>query len=314
MNRRRNSPRRRRGKAARRSVTTPRRSRSVRQPARPPVNYNVEPTESGWQVRIGDITVAAMEIMRNGDGTKATISVANSNGLVHRDRIAITSAKSRRAFVRDLLTRSIELDERALLALDEVIRRGASQQNPDSDGSDLGAANTSEESDDLPVIPIDNRRLTHKTRDAVEALAAANARADVPTVYVQGAILVRRRIDDGVLRIEVLGVDGVRHELDRHMLFVRRTERGPKVVDPPLPVARDILAARTHPFPPLRAVAQSPFFTRDSQLILTPGYHANAGVLLTLPGELVIPAVPPEPSADDVAAAKTLLFDELLVD
>ena len=114
-------------------------SRSVRQ-ASAPINYNVLPTEGGWRIEAGDITTAATGIVLKGDATRATISVSRAGALAHRDRVTLTSAKSRATFVRDVLKKSIRLDERALLAIDEAIRNaGESRRSDDCDGRDASA-------------------------------------------------------------------------------------------------------------------------------------------------------------------------------
>src|SRR5262249_30531397 len=75
-----------------------------------------------------------------------------------------------------------------------------------------------------------------------------------------------------------------------------------------------ILTRPNYTFPRLRAVVEAPFFTRHGQLIVMPGYHRDPGVMLHLPPGLVIPAVPDEPSANDVDRAKNLILNEVFKD
>jgi hypothetical protein len=55
-------------------------------------------------------------------------------------------------------------------------------------------------------------------------------------------------------------------------------------------------------------------FAPDGSLVSSPGYHAGARLWYEPPRELHIPSVPLRPSAEQVAAARTLLLDELLGD
>jgi hypothetical protein len=114
-------------------------SRSARR-ASAPISYNVLPTEGGWRIESGDMTMAATGIVLKGDATRATVSVSRAGALAHRDRVTLTSAKSRAAFVRDVVRKSIALNERALLAIDEAIRNcNESGRGDNCDGRDDSA-------------------------------------------------------------------------------------------------------------------------------------------------------------------------------
>jgi hypothetical protein len=184
----------------------------------------------------------------------------------------------------------------------------------------LGAATPPAPSDeddhapaDLPVISVTDRRLTAKTRDALRALDRANLPA--PRVFQQGGILVRlRRDEDGAPRVDALTTDSMRGELDRVALWMRDGKMLPVPTDPPTGVVRDVLSQPAYTLPPLRAIAETPFFSAEARLIVEPGYHADTGMFLHGAPGLVIPTVPSEPSAEDVHRAKALLLDELLVD
>ena len=167
-----------------------------------------------------------------------------------------------------------------------------------------------ETEDDLPLICVADRRLTAKTRDALRALARANART--PRVFQQGGIIVRLRHDEnGAPRVDPLTTDSMRGELDRVAFWVNGRSTP---IDPPTSVVRDVLSQPSYALPPLRAIAETPFFTDGGQLVAEPGYHADAGIFLHGAPGLVVPTVPSEPSAEDVRRAKALLLDELLAD
>jgi hypothetical protein len=167
----------------------------------------------------------------------------------------------------------------------------------------------------LPVINISSLRLSEKSTKAYDALVVTNQTA--ARIYQQGAstgapAIVRLRLDGDAPSVEALTPDALRGELDRTALWQKGDP--PRPVDPPMAVVRDILSLPQYlSLPQLRAVAEAPFFAADGRLIVTPGYHPDAGVYLRMPHGLVVPPVPPEPSAKNVKEAIRLIHEELLV-
>ncbi len=169
--------------------------------------------------------------------------------------------------------------------------------------------NTATAPPDIPTVQLGDRRLCEKTADALKALRRMNESA--PRLFQQGGVLVRLRFDDDAPRVELLAIDALRGELDRSALWMKSNG---SFVDPPTMVVRNLLSLPGFDFPRLRAVAESPFFTQDGRLVVTPGYHAEAGVFLHLPEGLAVPPVPAVPSSQDLEKAKQLILSELLVD
>lgn len=163
--------------------------------------------------------------------------------------------------------------------------------------------------DAIPQIRLGNRRLSDKSRDALRALTLTNART--PHLFQQGGALVRLHYDDTIPRVEALNADALRGELDRAAFWMTKNDT---LIDPPMAVVRDVLSLPNYDFPRLRAVVEVPFFTEEGRLVVTPGYHADAGIFLHLPPGLVIPEVPEEPSPKDLQRAKTLIVNEMFVD
>jgi hypothetical protein len=148
--------------------------------------------------------------------------------------------------------------------------------------------------DDLPTIEVGGRRLSEKTADALEALLSANDRA--PRLFQHGGALVRLRSDDnGGIRMEPLTQDALRGELDRVARWTRTTQHGSSIIDPPLPVVKNVLSLPEYDLPLLRGIATAPFFTRAGQLVVDPGYHVAAGLYLDERSEFNISAVPAAP-------------------
>src|SRR5207249_12259167 len=65
--------------------------------------------------------------------------------------------------------------------------------------------------------------------------------------------------------------------------------------------------------PPLRGIVESPTFTKDGVISVTPGYQPVSRVWFHA-GSVIVPEVPEAPSDADIATAKALLLDELLAD
>lgn len=87
-----------------------------------------------------------------------------------------------------------------------------------------------------------------------------------------------------------------------------------KAIHPPLDVVRQVLAMESHPLPVLTRMVEAPVFGRDGSLQTAAGYHRVSQTFYAPPAGLDVPAVPLEPSADDVARARALLLEDLLGD
>ena len=103
--------------------------------------------------------------------------------------------------------------------------------------------------------------------------------------------------------------DALRGELDRVARWVMTTDRGQRIIDPPLSVVRNVLSLPGYDLPMLRGIATAPFFTRSGQLVVDPGYHAEAGLYLDLRAGFSIPEVPVTPAREDVSCAMALVCE-----
>ena len=66
--------------------------------------------------------------------------------------------------------------------------------------------------------------------------------------------------------------------------------------------------------PMLEGVISTPVFGHKGELIMNEGYHQDDRVWLTPDPNLELGTIPDEPAQEEIAAARGLLFDELLVD
>ena len=83
---------------------------------------------------------------------------------------------------------------------------------------------------------------------------------------------------------------------------------------PPRDAARDMLAYPDLHLPILEGVISTPVFGRHGDLIMSDGYHPDDRLWLTPDANLQLGTIPDEPTAEDIAAARALFIDELLVD
>lgn len=109
----------------------------------------------------------------------------------------------------------------------------------------------------------------------------------------------------------VMSADRMSHRLARVAEWV--TEGG-KPAYPAGRVIADMLADHDAPVPFLNRIITAPGFTADGRLLDAPGYDAASGILYAPPAGLGIPPVPDKPDDGDVARARGLLLEEMLVD
>jgi hypothetical protein len=162
-----------------------------------------------------------------------------------------------------------------------------------------------------PVIQINGHQLQDIYADAWRALFAQN---DPPRLFVSAGQLARLVNGEGGPGIQFLDQSSAYGILVRAADWVQRS--GDKIRDskPPKEVASDILSNPHPDLPPLDAVLATPVFDAKWRLISIPGYHPEARVWLHLSEDAAAYDVPARPTDDDLAAARSLLLDDLLVD
>jgi hypothetical protein len=83
---------------------------------------------------------------------------------------------------------------------------------------------------------------------------------------------------------------------------------------PPLDLIKSMVALPDLALPKLRGIVEAPVFLADGTMLSTPGYHAAARLYYQPVDGFILPTVPATPGAAEVAAARTLILDELLGD
>ena len=164
-----------------------------------------------------------------------------------------------------------------------------------------------------PVVVTNQRQLDDIILDTVGVIDAANSRP-VPTVYSLNGKPAHLTLGDGKPEIELLDETGMYGLLARLADWVRRSEDEDAAVFPPHEVARDLVRIPPRSLPPITQVVTAPVFDTDGRLVDQPGYDRPSGVWYHRPEGLEIPPVPANPLPSDIAQARAILVDDLLVD
>ena len=139
---------------------------------------------------------------------------------------------------------------------------------------------------------------------------------DPPRLFQDGGDLVRMLAKaDGPIATQPLTVDRLRHEIARAADWYQTNGGGAEIpAKPPKDVAADMLADPAPPLPRLEHVVSSPIFLPTGELLVQPGYHEQEAVYYKPSPGLVVPAIPEQPSPQQVEAARNLIVDEFLGD
>ena len=171
----------------------------------------------------------------------------------------------------------------------------------------------------LRGIQVNNRQLRDVIADAWTAIHAINEPAgqdicDKPFIFQKGGALVRIAGTGAQGRIEALGDTAMYGVLARSANWLRVTEEAVLAAPPSRDTARDMLVNPDPALPPLESVVRTPTFGKNATLITAAGYHRADALWMFSDDSLEIPEVPGRPSREQLAQARSLLVDELLVD
>ncbi len=165
----------------------------------------------------------------------------------------------------------------------------------------------------LPVARADEGNLNFATMRAWSLLLAANR---PPWLYRLGTLPSWVVPDDDGLPSAVT----VREERLRHMLakiadWRRLTAKGELApTHPPVALVKSMVATPDPALPVLAGIVTAPVFGQGGVLLTEPGYHPDARLLYQPPPGFVLEPIPRTPSASEIAAARSLLLDDLLGD
>jgi hypothetical protein len=181
-----------------------------------------------------------------------------------------------------------------------------SPQSPPSGGGGTGPRKR------RPDIPVNDRLLDQIVADAWRAVHQANDGS--PTVFRRSMSLVRLIAEGESMRIEDMNEASVFGLLGRVADWSRQSKETFQYTFPSREVARDMIVYPAKELPMLHGVVNIPVYDNEGRLVATPGYNAEAHLWYHPPFGFQMPAIPDRPSESDVVAAKSLFFDELLVD
>ena len=165
----------------------------------------------------------------------------------------------------------------------------------------------------LPLLRADEGDLAQATERAWALLLASNRipwlfrYASAPTWVVPD--------DEGRPVAAALTDDRLRHMLAKLADWRRANSQDELVTaHPPTPLVKSILATPDPGLPVLVGIVNTPVFGRNGMLLTTPGYHPDARLLYSPAPGFDVPPIEQRPSEDLVAAARTLVCDDLLGD
>ena len=128
-----------------------------------------------------------------------------------------------------------------------------------------------------PVVHVSGRFLREITKDAVDAVQAAN-RTNAE-VFVRGGVLVRLHEETGGVVVQPFGHAALKGHLDRLADFVKLNQEGEeRPARPPDDVVADFLSLRSLPFPEIRALAGAPVLVSGGRIVEEEGYDAESHV------------------------------------
>ena len=121
--------------------------------------------------------------------------------------------------------------------------------------------------------------------------------------------------DEGRPVATAITEERLRHMLARLAHWKKLNGKGELVAaPPPIAVVKSVLATPDPALPVLVGIVNTPVFGRGGTLLTTPGYHPDARLLYAPTPGFVVPTIPAKPSTAEVAAARSLLCEDLLGD
>ncbi len=195
------------------------------------------------------------------------------------------------------------------------IARPRTNRRPGAAAMDRGG---SSQAQSLPGIQVNNRQLRDVIADSWAAIHAINEPAPgdtaKPFLFQKAGTLMRIAGEGSSARIEPHCETSVYGILARSANWHKVTEAAALAAPPSRDTARDMLVNPDFALPPLESVVRTPMFGRDGALIATAGYHRTDAVWLFSDPTLEIGKVPSSPTGEEIARARSLLIDDLLVD
>ena len=163
------------------------------------------------------------------------------------------------------------------------------------------------------AIQVDQRQFKDLMEETWRVIHALNR---PPTLFRRvGGLAIIQREKDRFARINQLNDTEMYGLLGRLCDWERMGAEGEKVpANPPMNIAKDLLAFPDQELPRLEAITQVPLFGKGGQLIASRGYHEEDLLWFEPDLSFHLDPVPDHPTLEQVEAAKSLLLDDLLHD
>ena len=160
-----------------------------------------------------------------------------------------------------------------------------------------------------PEIVTNDRELHELAEASVEALHLLNEREATPQIFMQGPNIVRVfTCTDGRGLIQRVGPEALTGYLSQAASYVKLMQHGPRRVFPPREIATYIVKTKAlHTFPELRGLTGVPTLRPDGTVLDTAGYDQATGLVYRPMNGLTVPAIPEQPSPEQVKEAVALL-------
>lgn len=164
----------------------------------------------------------------------------------------------------------------------------------------------------LPTIVGKHRQLVEMSDEAMDVLKATN---DPPSIFVRGARLSGiQRDEDGRPFIDEWTASRLRGRLSRVASWAYVDGKGSETdMSPPRDVVEDIMALGEWPFPPLKAITETPILRPDGSIKTTKGYDPKTRLFYAPARQLDLAPIPEYPEPRDLKAAVST-FDEVIKD
>ena len=226
---------------------------------------------------------------------------------------ALTSApKLDRDLCLQEITRRFKVGKRALNAAFKEIDRRTRQD-----------AATAPSPEGKPRVQVNDRQPSALVDEMRRVLLDANQRrieardshGEPPLFFRRFDRLVfLRMIEDAAPELAECTDAHVYGALIRHADWIYLSDEGSSAAAPPRDLCRDLLTYVPTGLPGLLSVITTPVFGKSGAILIEPGLHTTDRTWLELDPSLTLAEVPRTPLPEDVVRARSLFFDDLLVD
>lgn len=179
-------------------------------------------------------------------------------------------------------------------------------------GTSDGCQNPGDIASDKQTVELGND-LAENIDKSLQALYVNN---NPPVIFQRGGTLCRiKSIDTNQSKVEDVTDYGLLTEMSRAAIFREPNRDGTmRKCKPGINLAKGILAHPGWEFPVLKGLVSAPVVRPDGSLLLEPGYDAATGLFYISDPDLVMPAIPENPTKEDAKKAADFLITEVLFD